>query len=186
MLQAYVMPRVLGLHGYGLGAASTAIKALQQALQSYAATTNYPLANPGPIDGFMGLQTRNAVLNILPRLPKLPSAVKTVLSFGVAASIIPDVAAQIDSIITQYAVEITTAIKLLQIAQTPSAPAPTTPTGAGTTATTTSPAPAPAPAPAASGGSAQPPAWYKTGPGIAALSVGATAVMASAVLLASK
>ncbi len=172
---------MLGLHGSrGLGAADANIKALQQALAAYAAATNYPAANPGTIDGFIGPMTRMAVINVVPRLPKLPSAVKTILQYGSVAAVIPDIAKQIDSLIVQYASEITTAIKLLQIAQTPSPPA--TPTGAGTTATTTTPSTT-APAPAASGA---PPSWYKTGPGMAAIGVGATAVLTSAILLATK
>lgn len=185
MLQAFVTPgpRMLGLHG--LDAASASIKALQQALAAYAAATNYPAANPGAIDGFLGAMTRAAVLAVVPRLPKLPSAVKSILQYGAVAAVIPEVAQQIDSLITTYAAEITTAIKLLQIAQTPSPPA--TPTGAGTTATTTTPSTTgPSTTAPGSGVPGAAPSWYKTGPGMAAIGVGATAVLTSAILLATK
>lgn len=166
---------MLGLRGSGLGAASATVKTMQQALAAYATATGYPLANPGSADGIIGPQTRNAVLAVLPRLPKLPSEVRSLLQYGAFASVVPEVAATIDRLIVQYASEITVAIKLLQVTQTPS-----TPTGAGTTATTTTPMTT---SPAASSGS---PAWYKTGTGMAAIGVGATAVLASALLLASK
>jgi hypothetical protein len=196
MLQAFMIPspRMLGWHGAGLGAANANVKAMQQALAAYATATNYPLANPGAIDGFIGPRTRDAVLAVLPRLPKLPSAVKSLLQYGAMVAVIPEVAKHLDDLIVSYASEITTALKLLQVVQTPATPG--TPTGAGTTATPVVPAtPAPGaslpavPTPAAglpATGALPAPAWYKTGPGMAALGVGATAVMASAILLATR
>jgi hypothetical protein len=50
---------------------------LQRVLAAYAQATGYTAANPGPIDGIVGTQTALAVIAMLPKIPNLPDAVRS-------------------------------------------------------------------------------------------------------------
>jgi hypothetical protein len=55
----------------------SSVEELQKVLTTYAQTTGYTAANPGPIDGKVGLKTAGAVVAMLPRTPGIPSEVST-------------------------------------------------------------------------------------------------------------
>ena len=170
MLAAYVAPSAALLGTLG-ATANPKIKDLQQALVQYAQATGFAAANPGTVDGVLTLQTRSAVIATVPRVPKMPSAVKTVAQYaGPFLSLHPDLVTEVDKIITEYAPQIAAAIRLLAMIPSGSS------SGAGTTATQTSTAARAVTAPK----------WYKTGTGMAAIGAGALAVTASALLLATR
>lgn len=56
----------------------SSVEELQKVLTVYATTTGYTPANPGKIDGIVGLKTAGAVVAMLPRTPGVPSEVSTV------------------------------------------------------------------------------------------------------------
>lgn len=49
---------------------------LQRVLKAYAAATGYTAADPGPVDGLVGIKTATAVALLIPRIPDLPQAVQ--------------------------------------------------------------------------------------------------------------
>src|SRR5215211_3509202 len=143
MLHAVATPSlVYGLSGLG-AAANPAIKDLQLALQQFARARGVPMADPGAIDGVIGPNTRNAVFGVLPFVPKIPNVVKKALQAAqLATAFVPSLQAEADQMITSYAREIATAVRVLVVA-TSSTSTPgsstSTPTGAGTTATPITP-----------------------------------------------
>jgi len=176
MLSAHVSPSAT-LLGFGAVTPNPKIKDLQTALQTYATQKSYPAANPGVTDGVLGPSTRSAVLAMLPRLPKLPKAVRTALEYAqYVAVLVPALVAEIDKLITSYAGEIASAIRLILVASppVPTGPGPTAPPQNGT------------PTPPNQGNTPQPkpPQWYKTGGGMAAIGVGAAALVSGALVLA--
>ena len=49
---------------------------LQRVLKAYAAATGYTAADPGPVDGLVGIKTATAVAMMIPRIPDLPQSVR--------------------------------------------------------------------------------------------------------------
>ncbi len=56
---------------------------LQRTLKAYAEITGFAGADPGTVDGVVGMKTATAVINVVPRLPSLPSEVRVL--FGPVA-----------------------------------------------------------------------------------------------------
>lgn len=83
---------------------------LQRVLTAYAQVTGYTPANPGPIDGIVGLRTAMAVIAMLPRVPGIPSEVTSlapVLSLMLATE---DGKAQVFGLIRRNATSISRAV----------------------------------------------------------------------------
>lgn len=53
----------------------SSVAELQRVLTTYAQITGFTPANPGPVDGIVGIKTTLAVVAMLPRVPGLPSEV---------------------------------------------------------------------------------------------------------------
>jgi hypothetical protein len=49
---------------------------LQRVLKAYVAATGYTAADPGAIDGLVGIKTATAVAMMIPRIPNLPQAIQ--------------------------------------------------------------------------------------------------------------
>jgi hypothetical protein len=49
---------------------------LQRVLKAYAAATGYTAADPGTVDGLVGIKTATAVAMMIPRIPDLPQTVR--------------------------------------------------------------------------------------------------------------
>jgi hypothetical protein len=109
-----------------MATANPQVKQLQQALTQYAKITGFAAANPGPADGFVGTQTLNAVIAMIPLLPKIPSEVKTLATLGPLLLINADAKAQAVKYVTQYAGMITNAIIGLATYQAGTGKLPTT------------------------------------------------------------
>lgn len=58
------------------------VKALQQALTKYAQGTGFTAANPGAVDGIVGLKTVTAVMAMVPLLPAVPSEIRQLAMLG--------------------------------------------------------------------------------------------------------
>jgi hypothetical protein len=118
---------VLSLSG-PLGAANPDVLKLQQALKDFAVAAKYASADPGAVDGFMGKKTLSALVSIAPGIPKIPSAVKTVLTYApmiltAAESFLGDQTKVVYDTVASYAVDITNAINAYTMLYRASPPA---------------------------------------------------------------
>lgn len=86
------------------------VKQLQQALTTYARVTGFSAANPGAIDGVVGIQTISAVIAMIPLIPKLPDTVKAIAPLGPLILINSDARARATKFITDNADKITNGI----------------------------------------------------------------------------
>lgn len=94
--------------------ADAGVAELQQALKLYAQTTGYAPADPGEVDGIVGVKTATATLNVIPRLPGLPAEVAAIAKLGAAA--LPAFGLEyVAKIITAYAGYISKAILALNV-----------------------------------------------------------------------
>jgi hypothetical protein len=64
------------------------VKALQSALKDFSVQKSYPAADPGAIDGIVGVKTLSALASILSYIPKIPAAVKSALQIGIIAGMV--------------------------------------------------------------------------------------------------
>lgn len=137
MIASFSGPRFAGAFS-GFGAASPAVEKLQQVLKAYAQVSGNTMADPGTVDGIVGVKTRMAIQAVLPYLTgKISSTVATALTVAItAASMSPSAAAQIDQAITQYASQLTLGIAAITTYRAATAPqtAPTATTPPSPTA----------------------------------------------------
>lgn len=54
----------------------TGVAELQRVLKAYVAATGYTAADPGAVDGLVGIKTATAVALMIPRIPDLPTVVQ--------------------------------------------------------------------------------------------------------------
>jgi hypothetical protein len=162
------------------------VKKLQQALATYATVTGYAAANPGAADGFVGVRTINAVIAMIPLLPKMPSEIKALATIGPLIMIDNDARAKAAKFITDNADKITSGVIGLAAYQAGTGKLPTqtpTPTPTqlpvGPTAQPGYQPSYPAPMPSAA-------PWYASGWGVATIVGGVLGVISIGALLFSR
>jgi LPXTG-motif cell wall-anchored protein len=113
------------LLGDGLSGTSD-VQALQQALKSLATAAKYPAGDPGAIDGVVGQQTVQALALWLPKIPKVPSAVGTVLKLAsVGYGLLPESTRKtVQTTISSYAKELAVGVNAVYALYTGNVPSP--------------------------------------------------------------
>lgn len=105
---------------------------LQRVLKTYAQITGYTPADPGVVDGVIGIKTTMAVIAIVPRVPGLPSEVTAMVPVMALMLAAEDTRTQVFNLIKRNASLITKAIIALEAYRvgtgTGTAPPATTPT----------------------------------------------------------
>ncbi len=108
--------------------ADSSVAELQRTLKAYAQLSGYAPADPGPVDGIVGMQTALAVLMVVPRIPKVPDEIKAIAALGPLALSNDDMRTNVFKAITSYAGYISAAIIAAQAYQAVNnAGGPTTP-----------------------------------------------------------
>ena len=114
--------------------ADSSVAELQRTLKAYATLSGYAPADPGTVDGIVGMQTALAVLMVVPRIPKVPDEIKAIALLGPLALSNDDMRTQVFKTITNYAGYISAAIIAAQAYQAVN-------NAGGPTTTTTPPKP---------------------------------------------
>lgn len=90
---------------------SAQVEGLQSALKSLAQAANWPAADPGPIDGVVGVKTLTAVNAVINNVQEIPSTVRTALTVVLALAMTDaESRAKAFELVATYASELTTAI----------------------------------------------------------------------------
>jgi hypothetical protein len=113
---------------------SSKVKTLQKTLAAYAQATGFSAANPGAIDGFVGTQTINAVVAMIPLIPQMPSEVRALAILAPILMTDPSARKKAVEYVTKYADDIAKGIIGLAAYQVATGKLPTTqtaPSGAG-------------------------------------------------------
>lgn len=108
----------------------SSVAELQRTLKAYAQLVHYAPADPGTVDGIVGVKTATAVLLVVPRIPKIPDEIKAVAMLGPLALANDDMRKEVFKLITNYASTISAAIIAAQVIQA------TTGGGSATSSTT--------------------------------------------------
>lgn len=115
--------------------ADSSVAELQRTLKAYAQLSGYTPADPGPVDGIVGMKTALAVLMVVPRIPKVPDEIKAIAALGPLALSNDDMRDSVFKAITRYAGYISAAIIAAQAYQAVNnaggPTTPPTPTGTG-------------------------------------------------------
>lgn len=95
----------------------SSVAELQRTLKAYSTLVHYPLADPGEVDGIVGLSTALAVIAVVPRIPKIPDEIRVLATLGPLAMSNDDMRKQVFKTITSYASYISAAIIAAQVVQ---------------------------------------------------------------------
>lgn len=133
--QALSMPFAGGFFG------TAAVENLQRAMLALAQAANWPLANPGPIDGVVGTTTIAALGGIIQSVPDIPSNLKSILAVALAAAQFnANAKAEAIQLIETYAAQLTTAITAMVAKYGGGSPPASGDQGSGMPTSTTLPA----------------------------------------------